>query len=127
MRYLGIDYGTKRIGLALSDRDGKIAFPYRTIAAGKHASEEISALAEKENAERIVIGIPIPLSGGSSNTAETAKRFAKEVERVCKKPVALVNEFFTTKMAKQSGVAREKRDMSAAAIMLQSYLDQNKT
>lgn len=123
MRYLGIDYGTKRIGLALSDKDGRMAFPYRTIAAGKRAPEEICALAEKENAEQIVAGVPVPLSGGSSLTAEAAKKFAREIERACKKPVALSNEFFTTKMAQQSGVAKEHRDASAAAIMLQSYLD----
>lgn len=125
MRHLGIDYGTKRIGLALSDKDGKMAFPYRTIAAGKHAPEEISALVEKERVERIVVGIPIPLSGGSSNTAEAAKKFAASVERICKKPVARANEFFTTKMAKRSGVKKEHRDASAAAIMLQSFLDQH--
>ena len=123
MRYIGIDYGEKRVGIALSDPDGKIAFPNTTLE--NHGIpvllKEIRRMAKKENASVIVIGLPMGLEG--KETAQTGKTrvFGERLEDDIWIPVEFENEMLTTRMAHQSGA--KDIDASSAAIMLQSYLD----
>lgn len=126
MRYLGIDYGEKRIGLALSDEKGHIAFPYRTMPNVKTLFNDITGIAKKEGVEKIVVGLPIPFSGGESRQALEIKKFAERLKKELSVPIEFENEVLTTKMAERSSVSRKHLDQSAAAIILQSHLDKLK-
>lgn len=126
MRYLGIDYGDKRIGLALSDEDGVFAFPYATIENTASAREEIRGVCEKERVEKIVLGIPIPLSGGASRYTDEVRRWSDTLSVFIDIPIAHHNEMLSTKMAAQEGAGEATIDQSAAALILQGYLDKRK-
>jgi putative Holliday junction resolvase len=134
MRILGIDYGTKRIGLALSDDSGKIAFPHGVIKNTKSAIVEVLDLIKKENISQVVIGKSMT-SGGQENSVEALiKSFGDELSKSV--PVAYVDERFTShearlrEFSKADNLARKIKkvllsdiDDHAAQIILQRYLD----
>lgn len=126
MRFLGVDYGASRIGLALSDDGGSLAFPYAVYLNDKEFIEKIKTIYEKEGFDAVVIG-------ESKNFQQIENTIMKEIrlfsDTIFKKnfdvPVYFEPEFLTTAEAKHY----EKpgmRDASAAAIILQSYLDKQK-
>lgn len=121
MRYLGIDYGAKRIGLALSDPEGRIAFPHSTV----RTLEEVLAVAQHEGVGAVVVGFPVPFHGRSSSQTRTVRAFAARLKSGLQLPIAFENEVFTTKLAERFS-SREKADASAAALILQSYLDRRR-
>ncbi len=125
MKYLGIDYGTKRIGIALSDSEGRIAFPKKIISnrGEEKAVEEIKEIVKGEEVSEVIIGIPISLDGRETEITATVRRFAGMLERAVSLPVHLENEMLTTRMVKQPGIKKEHIDEAAAALILQSYLD----
>jgi len=118
MRYLGIDYGKKRIGVALSDPGGLIAFPYGTVKTFK----EIVALVQKEEPESLVIGLPVPFGGRASEQTREVRAFAERLREAVQLPIAFENEVLTTKIARRH-TEHGKADAAAAAIILQAYLD----
>lgn len=79
MKYLGIDYGTKRIGLATSSEDGVFAFPYGTLEEVKDPISKIKKIVEKENIGEIVIGLSLDMSGKENPVNEKIKMFGEEV------------------------------------------------
>ena len=123
MRHLGIDYGEKRMGLALSDPEGIIAMPYETIANSKSIAGDIAAIVKKEDVKKIVVGIPITFSGGESRQTKSVKEFAEDLRNVVGIPVDFENELLTTRLAEREGVPKDHLDKAAAALILQSYLD----
>ena len=124
MRYIGIDYGSKRIGIAVSDDEGRIAFPAGVIInRGKTVLREIIERAKKEQAQIIVIGLPIGLDGKETEQTKTIKLFAAMLTQVIEIPVEMENEMFTSRMAAGSGMKGGDIDASSAALILQSYLD----
>lgn len=126
MRYLGIDHGSKRIGLALSDEEGKIAFPHKIIentADPFQAIQRIKEIAEKNGVGKIIIGLPISFQGTKTTQTDAVERFAKVLQGAVQLPVELQNEVLSSRMAERQGVPRKDIDSSAAAIILQSYLD----
>lgn len=134
MRILGIDYGTKRIGLALSDDNGKIAFPRGVIRNSKNALSEVLDLIKKEGVSQVAIGKSVN-SGGQENQVDALSRdFGEELSKSI--PVAYVDERFTSHEArlrefgKADNLARKIKkvllneiDDHAAQIILQRYLD----
>lgn len=118
MRYLGVDYGQKRIGLALSDSEGRLGLPYGTA----QNIDEVSLAAKKEGVGKIVIGLPMLLSGGESAQTREVRRFAIRLKKILQLPVEFESEIFTTKIAGRHS-KKDKADASAAALILQSYLD----
>lgn len=133
MRILGIDYGSRRIGVALGDTETGVATPWRVIAheATEDAVEQLSLLAKQEGAERFVIGIPRPLADQSRLTeqAKEIREFAKHLAQVGL-PIEEENETLSSALAERQ--VREmgekgKRDDLAAAAILQSYLDRLKS
>lgn len=129
---MGIDFGLKRIGLALTDELKIIASPFRTIE-NKNWSVDLRSIVEKENIELFVLGLPKSLNNKDIEMSELVKGFKKELTLVFPSiPIALIDERFTSKMASQvilqSGVSKKRRqdksvtDMISAAIILQSYL-----
>ncbi|MBI2053256.1 MAG: Holliday junction resolvase RuvX, partial [Candidatus Sungbacteria bacterium] len=125
MRYLGIDYGLRRIGVAVSDKEGRIAFPHSTIRreGDEDALREIAALAKRENAEALVMGVPLAFSGDETEVSVAARAFGARLKGMAEIPIFFENEALTTRMARASGADTEHKDQSAAAIILQSYLD----
>ena len=129
-RLLGLDYGTRRVGVAICDSSRLIASPYAVL----EASDVLAGLDEilsAEDIEGIVVGLPVSLSGQEGQIALAARSFAETVSSHTGLPVELVDERFTTKVAEdvliQGGVRRSKRrdirDKMAATVMLQGHLD----
>ncbi len=129
-RVVGIDYGTKRVGVALSDESRMIASPYRVIEAAA-AIEMIEQIVAGEDIELVVVGLPIGLAGNETSSTIGAREFAQELSERLTVTVELADERFTTKVAEdvliEAGMTRERRrqirDKMAATVMLQSYLD----
>jgi len=125
MKFLGIDYGEKRIGIAVSDESGMIAFPHTTIENISSTLSEIKKICDAEKPAQIVIGMPMRI-GEVSPMMRTIQMFGDTIMRFTKIPVAYENEIFTTKMAMHSGAKKNTVDQSAAALILQSWIDRNK-
>ncbi|MDO8600631.1 MAG: Holliday junction resolvase RuvX [bacterium] len=125
MKYLGIDYGKKRIGLALSDEEGKIAFPRTQLTTynAQLTTKIIGDIIKKEGVEKIVVGVPVTFGGKESAQTVEARAFGEKLQKAVQLPVEYENELLTTKMALKGGVAKNKVDAASAAILLQSYLD----
>jgi len=115
MKLLGIDHGDKRIGIAVSDETMTFAFPRVVLHNTKTIFKEIKKICGDENIAKIVVGMPISFSGGKSAQAEKVERFGEELEMFLSIPVEYENEIFTTKIGRD--------DASAAALILQGYLD----
>jgi putative Holliday junction resolvase len=133
MRILGIDHGTKRMGLALSDETGTIAQPLQFLPAEPAAKlfDLLRAMVAERKVEEIVVGIPRNMNGTYGPAAEKAREFVAALKNVLTVPIHTWDERLTTVQANrfliETGMRREKRkervDQTAAAILLQSYLD----
>ncbi|HLW17680.1 MAG TPA: Holliday junction resolvase RuvX [Actinomycetota bacterium] len=131
-RSLGVDLGTRRIGLAISDSRGKVATPYATLERtnDEHDAQAIAEVASAEEAKLIVLGLPLMLDGSRGDAAAVTEAFAAKLKEAGLR-VAMFDERLTTKQAESSlkrrGMkGRERRavvDKVAAQVLLQSYLD----
>lgn len=128
MRYLGIDYGSKRIGIAVSDEEGRIAFPHSVIDGGdqREAIKKIKNIAQDRAAVTIIIGLPMSFSGTKTAQTRSVETFANTLADEVQLPVEFENEILSSRMGERAGVPRKYLDASAAAIILQSYLDKHK-
>jgi len=136
MRILGLDYGSKRIGVAMSDELGITAQGLATIIRKnqKQAIEEIAEWIKTYSVEKIVIGYPIKLDGTEGIQCEKIRKFAKLLEAKFRIPVITWDETLTTKEAEciliQANMRRDKRkqvvDKLAATLILQGYMDSRK-
>lgn len=130
---LGIDHGGKRIGLAVSDPDGKVALPVGTLES-RGLERDLAAIrrvVEARQVERIVVGLPIHMDGRSGHQAEAAREFAERLAGELGLPVDTMDERWTTREAERALRAtgrkgKKKRaviDSVAAAILLRAYLE----
>jgi putative Holliday junction resolvase len=130
---LGVDLGEKRIGLAISDPAGIIAFPAGFIAS-KGRKPDVGALREvilERGIVRVVIGLPIHLSGRPSPGSEAAQKFAEALRTATDLPVDLLDERWTSQAAEDSlseskrgrRQRREAVDSVAATLLLRTYLE----
>ena len=132
-RVLGIDFGERRIGLALSDPMGIIAKPFKIIDRKKTPDyiSEILKTSKENNANIIVVGLPLTLRGEESKQTQVVKKFIDELIQLGKIPVVPVDERYSSIAAKRSlqeqgvktGHEKGRVDETAAAIILQEYLD----
>ncbi len=133
MKILGLDMGSKRIGLAVSDEDETFAFP-RGKLDRKGRDKDLAALArliEEEAIECVVVGVPLHMSGRQSKGADAARTFAEALANHVELPVDTLDERLTTVEAERTLHAtgrrakdqREVVDAVAAAIILSTYLD----
>ena len=126
MRYLGIDYGTKRIGIAVSDGEGSIAFPRKTLLNNSNLLRELAHIIEEERIEAVVIGDARTLSGAENTITAASDAFAKKIEEMMHIPTSRVREAYSSAEAMRFAPPRKRHDdSSAAAIILQRFLDQN--
>jgi putative Holliday junction resolvase len=133
VRILGLDYGSRRIGVALCDELGMTAQGVATITR-KNREADLGAIADlvrRHGVERIVVGYPLRLDGSEGIQCEKINRFVRRLETLLSLPVTRWDETLSTKEAeellRERGVRREKRravvDRVAACLILQGYLD----
>ncbi len=133
MRSLGIDFGERRIGLAISDPEGRLAVPLTTLERrnDRSAVRAIEEIARREGVGRLVLGEPVGLDGQRGEAAERVRRFGDRLAGITGLPVRLVNESLTTVEAQErlraAGIdprrEPERIDAVAAQILLQEALD----
>ena len=134
MKYLAIDYGQKRTGIAVSDSGGSMAFPRRTIQMRTREAffEELLALLEAEAPDALVIGLPVNLDGEETLTTRQTRNFAKNHKKKTPLPIFWMEEALSSFEAeidlRQAGRSAAKSravlDQQAAVRILQSFLDQ---
>jgi putative holliday junction resolvase len=124
MRYLGIDFGEKRVGIALSDEDGKIAFPNVVLINDGDLMKNIVDLCMKNAVEVVVMGESRDYKGQINNIMWKIEGFKKQLEMIGFK-VVFEPEFMTSVQASQITGENKMLDASAAAIILQSYLNRS--
>jgi putative Holliday junction resolvase len=123
MRVLALDYGSARCGCAVSDPTGVLATPIEPVAnpGTRRGRARLRALTRELDVERVIVGLPLSLSGGdSAQTAET-RAFAARLADELPVPVELYDERFTTRLAERDG-GRASEDSRAAAHLLESWL-----
>ena len=133
MRYLGLDLGTKTLGLALSDKTGLVASFYKSIRYENEEAllNEICDIIEKEKVSKIVLGLPKNMNNSLGFRAEETMEFKNKLEDKSNLEVILEDERLTTVVAQQvliqADMSRKKRkkviDGVSAVVILQSYLD----
>jgi putative Holliday junction resolvase len=126
MRYLGIDYGSRRVGIALSDEDGSMAFPKQVLPQGAGLAQVILTICKDEGVGAVVLGESKDYLQQENDIMEQVHRFKVELEAASGLPVYLEPEFMSSTQAEKLQGKNEMLDASAAAIILQSYLDKLK-
>ena len=123
MRVLALDYGSARCGCAVSDPSGVLATPIEAVSApdSRRGRAQLRALVAELEPERVIVGLPLSLSGRDSEQTIQAREFASKLERELVVPVELYDERFTTRLAERSG-GRASEDSRAAAHLLESWL-----
>lgn len=135
MRHLGIDYGSKRVGIAISDENGIMAFPYKILQNNIEIIEQISIICNKEHVSAVVIGESNDLLGKPNKIMGSIEEFKKNLEIELDIPIYYQKEFMTTIEAR-GRAGKEKNnskkikkqinqtvDSSAAALILARFLD----
>ena len=140
MRVLGVDLGARRIGLAISDSETRLAFPLDAVEShgtGRNI-DALRELIETREVERVIVGLPLHLDGRSGPEVDAARRFAGALERSTGIPVELFDERWTSLQAeralRETGTPAKRRkrrrsgdlDSMAATILLRTWLDREK-
>ena len=122
-RILALDHGSARCGCAVSDPSGTLATPLAAVERPdtERGIARIARLAEEHAVERVVVGLPLGLSGEEGAQAAEARSFADRLSEALDVPVALHDERLTTRLAERAGGSGDA-DSRAAAHLLESYL-----
>ena len=134
MRAVGIDFGSKRVGVAVSDATGTLASPHSVIQRSRSHAEDhrkIAAVVDEYEAAVVVVGHPLSLDGGKGPAARLVEAEVEELRSTLDVPVELYDERFTTVTADRSMLERNMKadarrkvvDQVAAAVLLQSWLE----
>jgi len=123
-RVLALDYGSARCGCAVSDPTGVLATPLDPVLAPttRRGFGRLRALVDELDAERVVVGLPLSLSGTDTAQTTETRTFAQRLEAAVSVPVELHDERFTTRLAQRSG-GQTSEDSRAAAHLLESWLE----
>lgn len=127
MKVLALDYGSARTGVAVSDPTGTVARPLQAVesAGTEQGLARLAELARNEEADRIVVGLPVTLRGERGGQAQETERFLEALRAVTDLPVETFDERFTTRLAQGSisEGSRADEDSLAAAHLLATYLE----
>lgn len=141
MRVLALDVGERRIGVAISDPDGRVAVPLQVLTRsdGEADLAAIRSLAEAEAVDRVIVGLPLSLRGERGGQARLTEAFAQRLQGILDMPVELWDERLSSveaqrrragphpaRRGRRRGLAKDHIDALAAAIILQSYLDSHR-
>jgi putative Holliday junction resolvase len=123
VKVLALDYGSARTGVAVSDPTGTLARPLGVVErAGTQAGlDELARLVREEEAERVVVGLPLTMRGARGEQAVETERFVERLRAVLDVPVELYDERFTTDLARRTD-SDTPEDARAAAHLLSTYL-----
>ena len=124
---LGIDYGTKRVGLALSDQSETLAFPHSVVKNTKRLVDDIARIREREGANIIVLGHSTTLQGEDNPIQEDIAAFKKVLEARTGMPVVFEREWLSSQEAARFTGEHGMLDASAAAVILQRFLDRKRS
>ena len=135
MRYLAIDYGLRRTGLAICDKGEIIVSPLAVIDSRKGLFEEVLKIIKKENAEAIVVGLPLNMDDSKGSQAQLSEKFADRLKKELQIPVYLQDERLSSFAAEErlapaqfTRAGKKKRlDAIAAAEILESFLEHKST
>ena len=126
MKYLGIDYGSKWVGVAVSDEEGKIAFPRAEVANDAKLLPFLTKMIEQDKIEKIVIGDTRAVSGAENPVTREAEAFIVALTKASAIPVEKIWEVWSSvEASRYSENIGDHNNASAAAIILQRYLDMN--
>lgn len=134
MRYLAIDYGSRRIGLAICDAEETIASPLTILKGAKGVLPQIARIIETEDVGGIVMGLPLNMDGTEGPQAKLVRTFAKGLEAYVELPIHFQDERLSSFAAEEKlsvadftrGKMRERLDAVAAAEILQAFLERTK-
>lgn len=131
-RILAIDYGTKRIGLAVTDPLKMFAIPFDTIPNDKHTLDKLKQIISEKNVVKIILGNPVKENGEDSTISKDVRKFKSELEKKIDLAIELVDERYSSEIASkrilESVPSKKKRrnksliDKNAAAVILEDYL-----
>jgi putative Holliday junction resolvase len=123
VRVLALDYGSARCGVAVSDPSGTLATPLEPVLRpnARKGMGRIAALVRETGAARVVVGLPLSLSGADSDQTRETRAFAERLKALVQVPVELYDERFTTSLAQQAG-GSASLDSRAAAVLLDEWL-----
>ncbi len=132
MKYLGVDFGLRKIGIASGDDETNLAFPIGNIDGGAEAIVTIIEAAKSEGAEELIVGLPIPDAHQTESQLELTKQFARDLQTASGMTVHVVDEQFSSAEARrlqgkwkmENGKSSDMpEDALAATIILQAFLD----
>jgi putative Holliday junction resolvase len=134
MRYLAIDYGAKRTGLAVCDADERVVSPLRVLQGQKNLVAKIRQIVAAESVEAVVLGLPLNMDGSQGPQAKRVIAFAEQLRRHIGVPVHFQDErlssFGAEQKLQETGLSRTKKqerlDALAAAEILESFLERQK-
>lgn len=132
---MGIDYGSKKVGIAISDEEGKLAFPFLVLINNQSLVTEVAHICENEKVEAVIIGESIDSSGNPNKIMGSINEFKSSLEKVVDLPIYFENEFMTSlhsdipktkdifSARKSKKEKNNKDDSKAATLILQRFLD----
>ena len=125
MRWLGVDPGRRRVGIAACDREERVAVPLEIVPASA-AFPAIRSIVSREGISGVVVGLPLLLDGREGEATRLARRLGDRIERALKLTVEYEDERFTTVAAERDDGGDEPRDDVAAALILQRFIDRRR-
>ena len=124
MKHLGIDYGAKRVGLAVTDTDGKIAFPREEVPNDDKLLAFLVRMVEQEKIGQIIVGDTRTHGGAANPVTQKAEQFVQKLAQATATPVELASELWSSiEASRYAPKGEEHNNAAAAAIILQRYLD----
>lgn len=121
-RILGIDYGEKRIGIAMTDENAEMALPYAVVNNTQRAFSDIRHICEEYKVIKIIVGLPIDLHARETDMTRRARAFGQRLHEETGIPINFENEMLSTKEAIRIQGRTKKIDASAATLILDSYM-----
>ena len=126
MKYLGIDFGSKRIGLAISDEAGEFSFPLTVLSNSTKLIEEISKICSENKIEVVVVGESKDFSLKENEIMKEIAPFVENLKKSINIPIYMYPEFFTSEEAQRLQGKNDMHDASAAALILKHFLSSKK-
>ncbi|MBI3633149.1 MAG: Holliday junction resolvase RuvX [Candidatus Vogelbacteria bacterium] len=123
---MGIDFGMKRVGVALSDETERFAYPFDVVKNSKDLVRDVSKICERERVSKIILGRSLDFKMQPNEVMKDIEEFKNELEVASGLPVDYEDEFMTTAEAERLQGKGDKIDASAAALILKSYIDRQK-
>jgi putative Holliday junction resolvase len=125
-KVLGVDYGSKNVGLAISDREQRQAFVYDTLKMSRRLFDEIKEICRKELVDKVVVGLPLSLKGGYTKKTEEVMFFVQELESNLPAVIVEIEDERLSSVEADKLNSPNGRDEEAARIILQQHLDKFK-